>query len=104
MANALLVLGIRSTRRFKRTALCFRDVAVIGFVYLHNLAFAAHGRKIEAATAHRFHDAMMQKPSSVVLATQFAMQLVRRKAFLARSAHMERSRPLRQLGVATLHN
>jgi hypothetical protein len=45
------------------------NVAVIGFIGFNYFALAAHRREIEAATAHRFHYSMVQKPSGVVLAT-----------------------------------
>src|ERR1700680_241833 len=53
--------------------------AEIGFVGLHDLALASHWREIKATTAHCFHDAMVEKPSGVVLAAERAVQLVRAK-------------------------
>ena len=46
----------------------------------------------------------MQEPSGVVLASELAMELVRRKAFLAGCRQMERRGPLSELRVAALHH
>src|SRR5580704_2314003 len=55
-------------------------LAEIGLIGLHNLPLASERRQIEATTAHRFHDPVMQEPSRVVLAAQFAVELVGGKA------------------------
>ena len=49
------------------------DTTKKGFVRLDNLAFPTHRRQIKTTLAHRFHDAVMHEPSSVVLAPKGAM-------------------------------
>ena len=55
------------------------EIRLVGF---HDLAFATHRGKVETATAHGFHNAMMEKPSRVVLAAKLAHELVGGKPFL----------------------
>jgi hypothetical protein len=78
-------------------------LAEIGFVRFDNLTVPAERRQIEAATAHRFHDSVMQEPSCIVLAAQFAVELVGGKALLAIGRQMERSGPLSEFRMAALH-
>src|SRR5215469_7202909 len=80
-------------------------VLTIGEAFaLAGLSGAAHRRKVEPAAPHRFHHAVVQKPSGVVLAAELATELVGAKALLARSRHMEHGGPLRQLCMAAFHN
>jgi len=78
-------------------------LAEIAFVRLYDLTFSAH-RRFKSASAHCFADAVGKKPSRVVLTAQFAVELMRGKAFLARCSEMERGGPLRKFGVASLHD
>ena len=51
--------------------------AKIGFIHLDDLAGAAHRWKVDLAAKHGLHNAMMEKPSRVVLAAKLAMELMR---------------------------
>src|SRR4051794_12450154 len=65
------------------------DRPVVRLVNLYDLAWATHGRHIEAATAHCLHHAMVEEPSGVVLTAKVAMQLHRREAVLGRGIQVE---------------
>jgi hypothetical protein len=66
--------------------------AEIGFVRLDDPAFATEGR-FKTVNTHRFHDAVVQKPSGIVLTAKLAMKLMGAKAFFRRGCHRESDRP-----------
>ena len=74
------------------------DVAEVGFVGFHDLAFAA--QRAQAPSAHRLADAVRHEPSGLVTDVQRAVELVGGNALLAGAHQMEGLQPLVQGDLA----
>ena len=86
----------------RRYVLCLR-LAVVGFVRLDNLAFAAH-RGTKATGSHALANAVRHEPCRAVGDAEFSLDLERTDTLLAAGHEVDRDEPQSEGELAILKN